>query len=101
MRSTCARVPVSAAAWGRVAQKLKIAHSLHTLTPPQAIVDLVRKLHGHHVAKLADFTVRSEGFNVDMSSTDDGSGWCFVASAALHSDEAVFDNVNATDAIAA
>jgi hypothetical protein len=51
------------------------------------------------VAQGADLAVHDEAFEVEMSELEDRHGGGVVAAAGFEADEAVFDNVDAADAV--
>lgn len=68
---------------------------------PEAVVDHGGVFGDKGVAYFLGFAVHGDGFDVAVSSQQDGAAGGFVDAAALHADEAVFDDVDTADAVEA
>jgi hypothetical protein len=67
---------------------------------PEAVVDELGVFGDEGVAQGHDFAVHGEAFDLAMANVKDGTAGGFVDAAAFHADEAVFDHVDAADAVA-
>lgn len=68
---------------------------------PKAVVEDLGEADGEHVAQAADLAVHDNAFNVEVGGAQDSAGGGLVDAARLDADEAVLDNVNAANALAA
>ena len=67
---------------------------------PEAVVDQVGVAQSNVLLVVFDFAVKSKCFELAVSLDDERAAGCFVTATGLYADEAVFNQVNATDGVA-
>src|SRR5690606_21665678 len=68
---------------------------------PEAVVNELGVFRDERVAQVLDLAVEGEGFELLVRLHEDGAARGLIDAAALHADEAVFNDVNAADAVLA
>ena len=67
---------------------------------PEAIVEQLRIFGRQFVLQMRGAAIEGDLFDAAMRHVQDGAARCFVHAAAFHADEAVFDEIEAADAVA-
>ena len=68
---------------------------------PEAVVNELCILRNEAIPDGHDLAVQGEGLKVAVSVQEDGATWSFIDTAALHSNKAVFDDIDTADSVAA